>query len=473
MKPALQIRTSQQLTLTPQLQQSIRLLQLSQVELQAEINSLLEANPLLDHADEPSADGDDGLGDDATAEDSASDAADAEIDVEIDVDDIATEDYAAYSSTGFNEDGDRFERVQEQDLHDHLLWQLNLTPMPNHCRIIATAMIEAIDDDGYLHESDDDILRCIGAADGINIANVAAVREQLRRFDPPGVASRDLRECLAIQLQLEAADTPALALAVTLVDAHLPTLARIDRARVCRQLDVDANTLDQAIELIRSLNPRPGSAWTSRRTEYIIPDAYATKVDGRWQASLAPNCQPQLLINNHYANLAATARGADGVWLRDQLQEARWLIKSLESRADTMLKVARSIVRAQEAFLEYGPEAMRPLVLRNVAEEVQMHESTISRVTTRKYLHTPRGTFEFKYFFSSAVTTIDGGSASATAIQAMIQKLVDEEPAQRPLSDQALANVLNERGINVARRTVAKYREALQIPSSTHRSRLD
>ena len=465
MKPALQIRTSQQLTLTPQLQQSIRLLQLSRGELEAEITSLLEANPLLENVDEPGAQ--ESPDDSPSAEDGAGDAAD-EISEDFDL-----EDYAAYPPAGFNEDDDRFERAQDQDLHDHLLWQLNLTPMPEHCRVIATTMIEAIDDDGYLHESDEDILRSVGAAGDLSLADVAAVRERLRRFDPPGVASRDLRECLASQLQLQPDDTPALPLAATLVDAHLPTLARVDRAQVCRQLEVDPAELDQAIELIRTLNPRPGSAWTSRRTEYIIPDAYATKVGGRWHASLAPNCQPRLSINNHYAALAATARGADGTWMRDQLQEARWLIKSLESRADTLLKVAQSIVRAQEAFLEYGPEAMRPLVLRDVAEEVQMHESTISRVTTRKYLHTPRGTFEFKHFFSSAVTTVDGGSASATAIQAMIRKLVDDEPAQRPLSDQALANVLNERGINVARRTVAKYREALQIQSSTQRSRLD
>lgn len=468
MKPALQIRTSQQLTLTPQLQQSIRLLQLSRGELEAEINTLLEANPLLENADEPGEQESEASADDSpSAEDRVNDTGDELSE------DFGLEDYSAYPPAGFNEDDDRFERAQEQDLHDHLLWQLNLTPMPDHCRLIATTMIEAIDDDGYLHESDEDILRCIGTPGEISLADIASVRERLRRFDPPGVASRDLRECLASQLQLQAEDTPALPLAITLVDAHLQTLARIDRAQVCRQLGVEPDELDQAIELIRTLNPRPGSAWTSRRTDYIIPDAYAAKIGGRWQASLAPNCQPRLSINSHYASLAATARGKDGTWMRDQLQEARWLIKSLESRADTLLKVAQSIVRAQEAFLEYGPEAMRPLVLRDVAEEVQMHESTISRVTTRKYLHTPRGTFEFKHFFSSAVTTVDGGSASATAIQAMIRKLVDDEPAQRPLSDQALADVLNKRGINVARRTVAKYREALQIPSSTQRSRLD
>ncbi|HEY0178470.1 MAG TPA: RNA polymerase factor sigma-54, partial [Dokdonella sp.] len=287
-----------------------------------------------------------------------------------------------------------------------------------------------------------------------------------------GVASRSLRECLTAQLDAFDASTPGLALARMLVADHLEALARQDRARICQRLHVGEAEFDVALALIRSLVPKPGSSFSSGGAEYVAPDAYARKIGGRWQVVLAPGCQPRLGINDHYASLIAKARREDAGYLRGQLQEARWLIKSLKTRAETMLKVATSIVRAQEAFLEFGPEAMRPLVLKDVAEEVGMHESTISRVTTRKFLHTPRGTFEFKYFFSSGVATVDGGAASATAIQAMIKKLISEESARRPLSDQVLATELNRRGINVARRTVAKYREALNIPSSNDRSRL-
>ena len=276
----------------------------------------------------------------------------------------------------------------------------------------------------------------------------------------------------AAQLEAFDAATPGLALARILVADHLEALARHDRTRICQRLRVEEADFETSLALIRSLSPKPGSGFSGAAAEYVAPDAYARKVNGRWQVALAPGCQPRLGINEHYAGLIAKARRDDANYLKGQLQEARWLIKSLKTRAETMLKVATSIVRAQEAFLEFGPEAMRPLVLKDVAEEIGMHESTISRVTTRKFLHTPRGTFEFKYFFSSGVTTVDGGAASATAIQAMIKKLIGEEGAARPLSDQVLAAELNRRGINVARRTVAKYREALNIPSSNDRSRL-
>jgi RNA polymerase sigma-54 factor len=274
-------------------------------------------------------------------------------------------------------------------------------------------------------------------------------------------------------VQLNALDpaTPGLATACTLASEHLEELARNDRTRLCRQLHTAADDLDAAIALIRSLDPKPGAQISPGNAEYVAPDAYAFKHHGRWMVSLSPNCQPKLAINQQYASLIARARRDDASYLRGQLQEARWLIKSLETRADTLLKVASAIVRVQSGFLDYGPEAMRPLVLRDIAEEIGMHESTVSRVTTRKYLHTPRGTFEFKHFFSSGVATVDGGAASATAIQAMIRKLIGEETHVKPMSDQALAVELNRRGIEVARRTVAKYREALHIPSSNERSR--
>jgi RNA polymerase sigma-54 factor len=274
-----------------------------------------------------------------------------------------------------------------------------------------------------------------------------------------------------VQLEQFDAATPQRELALQIVASELELLARNDIARLARKLRASEDDVAAAALLIRSLDPRPGAALDATPVEYVAPDVYAYKEASRWKVSLNPDCQPRLGLNQHYCNLIAQARGEDASWMRGQLQEARWLIKSLESRAETLMKVADAIVRRQSAFLDYGPEAMHPLVLREVAEEVGMHESTISRVTTRKYIHTPRGTFELKYFFSSGVSTEDGGGASATAIQAMIKKLIDAEDTRKPLSDQALAEELNRKGIQVARRTVAKYREALRIPSSSERQR--
>lgn len=468
MKPALQLRLGQSLALTPQLQQAIRLLQLSRLELELELNTALESNPLLDMEDGDSEEGDDL--DAATSEsetEPVADTADSDeqpLDLELDRSD--------YRGTALDEDGMEQQDAEIEDLRDHLLWQLNLTSLSARDRAIGATIIEAIDDDGYLGETDEVIRDTLASLYTISLDEIEPVRHRVQQFDPVGVASRNLRECLAVQLHVFGTETPGLALAQLLVAEHLEALAKQDRARLCQRLHVDDAEFEIALALIRSLVPKPGSGYSNATAEYVAPDAYARKVGGRWQVALAPGCQPRLGINEHYASLIAKARRDDASYLKGQLQEARWLIKSLKTRAETMLKVAASIVRAQEAFLEFGAEAMRPLVLKDVAEEIGMHESTISRVTTRKFLHTPRGTFEFKYFFSSGVTTVDGGNASATAIQAMIKKLIGEEKSARPLSDQVLAVELNRRGINVARRTVAKYREALNIPSSNDRSRL-
>ncbi len=474
MKPALQIRLNQQLALTPQLQQAIRLLQLSSMELELELNTAIESNPLLelesdrpDEAENGEADTLEGL--DANSEapsetPESSDMDDAPLDLELERTD--------YRTSAPDEDGLEPQDAEVEDLRDHLLWQLNLTPMSPRDRAIAAALIEAVDDDGYLAESDESIQTSLAPLYAVTIEEIEAVRHRVQRFDPIGVASRSLRECLTVQLEAFDPSTPALTLARTLVDEHLEALARQDRHRLCQRVHASEEELHLAVALIRSLVPKPGVGFSNATAEYVAPDAYARKIGGRWQVALAPGCQPRLGINEHYASLIAKARREDASYLRGQLQEARWLIKSLKTRAETMLKVATSIVRAQEAFLEFGPEAMRPLVLKDVAEEIGMHESTVSRVTTRKFLHTPRGTFEFKYFFSSGVSTVDGGAASATAIQAMIKKLIGEEQPARPMSDQALAAELNKRGISVARRTVAKYREAMNIPSSNDRSRL-
>jgi RNA polymerase sigma-54 factor len=472
MKPALQFRLSQSLALTPQLQQAIRLLQLSRMELELELNAALESNPLLDMETGDAVEAEEADGADATeATDAASESAaetpetdDQPLDLELERNE--------HRGTALDEDGMEPQDAEIEDLRDHLLWQLNLTPMSARDRAIAAAIIEAVDDDGYLSESDESIREALASLHVVAPEEIEAVRHRVQLFDPVGVASRSLKECLAVQLEVLDPATPGLALARALVGEHLEALARQDRARLCQRLHVDEESFETALALIRGLTPKPGGNFASASAEYVAPDAYARKVGGRWQVTLAPGCQPRLGINEHYASLIAKARREDANYLKGQLQEARWLIKSLKTRAETMLKVATSIVRAQEAFLEFGAEAMRPLVLKDVAEEVGMHESTISRVTTRKYLHTPRGTFEFKYFFSSGVTTVDGGAASATAIQAMIKKLIGEEQPARPLSDQVLATELNRRGINVARRTVAKYREALNIPSSNDRSRL-
>ncbi|MBU6198971.1 MAG: RNA polymerase factor sigma-54 [Xanthomonadaceae bacterium] len=477
MKPALQLRINQQLALTPQLQQAIRLLQLSSVELEMELREALESNPLLELAESDSGDGE----------------AEAQTDGEA-ISDLARDGEAATTGSeepGYDEpmdfelersnfaapapeDADGFEAQdsEPEDLRDHLLWQLNLTSLSARDRAIGVTIIEAVDDDGYLHESNETLQSNLAGLYRVDADEIDAVRHRIQQFDPLGVGSRSLSECLRVQLDACAAETPGRSVALALAAEHLEALARNDRARLCRQLHADAEALDAAIALIRSLDPKPGAQVGAGKTEYVAPDAYAFKHNGRWSVGLSPNCQPKLAINQQYAALIARARRDDASYLRGQLQEARWLIKSLETRADTVLKVAGAIVRAQSAFLDFGPEAMRPLVLREIAEEIGMHESTVSRVTTRKYLHTPRGTFEFKYFFSSGVATVDGGAASATAIQAMIRKLIGEETPARPLSDQTLAAELNRRGIEVARRTVAKYREALHIPSSNERSRL-
>jgi RNA polymerase sigma-54 factor len=479
-KPGLHLRINQQLALTPQLQQAIRLLQLSSVELEMELREALESNPLLElnelngQADAANGDGSaaneaEGLGE------SPAEAAETQTREELDYAEPMDFDLERFDYRGpASDDADGFESQDQEpeDLRDHLLWQLNLTPLSDRDRAIGVTIVEAIDDDGYLHESDETLQQNLASLHQVGIDEIEAVRHRIQRFDPIGVASRTLSECLRVQLDAFDPLTPGLATAQALASEHLEELARNDRTRLCRQLHTESQELDSAIALIRSLDPKPGAQISPGNAEYVSPDAYALKHHGRWIVSLSPNCQPKLAINQQYASLIARARRDDASYLRGQLQEARWLIKSLETRADTLLKVASAIVRAQSGFLDFGPEAMRPLVLRDIAEEIGMHESTVSRVTTRKYLHTPRGTFEFKYFFSSGVATVDGGAASATAIQAMIKKLIGDEQAARPMSDQALAVELNRRGIEVARRTVAKYREALHIPSSNERSRL-
>ena len=485
MKPALQLRLHQQLALTPQLQQAIRLLQLSSIELEIELRNALESNPLLELSEgEGAEDGFDGeeftnassQSEDPSAVSESKESA-AETDTRETDDFELAGDFDDLPGSYGNAKSDDGEDLQAQDpepedLRDHLLWQLNLTPLSLRDRAIGTTIIEAIDDDGYLHEDSESLQRSISGLHQVACDEIEAMRHRIQQFDPIGVASRNLADCLRAQLDAFDAETPGWKLAREIVSAHLETLARNDRAKLAKLLHASSEDIDVAIALVRTLDPKPGAQYSASTPEFVAPDAYARRQNGRWVVALSPHCQPRLAINRHYSDLVNRAQRGDAQYLRGQLQEARWLIKSLATRADTMLKVANAIVRAQTAFLDFGPEAMRPLVLRDVAEQIGMHESTVSRMTTRKYLHTPRGTFEFKYFFSSGVSTIDGGAASATAIQAMIKKLIDEETPRKPMSDQALAVELNRRGIEVARRTVAKYREGMNIPSSNERSRM-
>ena len=472
MKPALQLKIGQSLTLTPQLRQAIRLLQLSSVELEAEIAAAIESNPLLEQIEDQTPDANHAP-QEATPPD-AGDEADAPDDL-LDIPDWAQEyqsdSYAVGGSGGGEDEREQAFIEADQDLQDHLLWQLNLTPMSLRDRAIAVTLIESIGEDGYLAEPLDALREGLRPELAVEFDEIEAVLHRIQRFDPLGVGARTLAECLLVQLS-QGDETPTVKLARRIASEHLEVLARLGPERLATQLGTPPEDMQDAVQLLRSLDPRPGSAFSRTAPEYIVPDAYAIRRRDGWQVRLRPGGQPQLSINQHYASLIGVASRSDATYLRGQLQEARWLIKSLETRADTVLRVAQAIVRHQSNFLEFGPEAMRPLVLREVAEELGLHESTVSRVTTRKYLHTPRGTFEFKHFFSSSLATTDGGSASGSAIQAMVRRLIDAENPRKPLSDARLVEALAAEGVTVARRTVAKYREAQGIPSSNERQRL-
>ncbi|MBS7456740.1 RNA polymerase factor sigma-54 [Coralloluteibacterium stylophorae] len=478
MKVSLQTRLGQQLTLTPQLRQAIRLLQLSAVELELELTAALESNPLLERPEDaepepepepqvPGTDGSEAVASPPEAE--AESEAEPPLDYEPDWGETSE------GPRGSREDGEDYGAgtIEPDSLHDHLLWQLHLSSLSPRDRAIGAALIEAIGDDGYLGEPLEALQEGLRPAIDAGLDEIGAVLSVVQHLDPVGVGARDLAECLCIQLGVLAPETPGLALARTLAREHLEALAKLGAERLAVQLRANPAEMATAIALLRSLDPRPGAQVSAAATEYIAPDCMAYRQNGLWRVALAPGQQPTLGINRHYEQLIAKSTREDASYLRGQLQEARWLIKSLETRADTLLRVARCIVHQQAAFLDHGDEAMRPLTLREVAEEVGLHESTVSRATSRKYLLTPRGTFEFKHFFSSGIATDTGGAASATAIQAMIRKLVEAEDPRKPLSDARLADALKAAGVPVARRTVAKYREAIHIPSSNERQRLD
>ncbi len=482
LKPSIQLRIGQQLTMTPQLQQAIRLLQLSTLELQAEIQQTFETNPMLEKLDgnnEPEAEStpNDTLDNPQHEEEKMltdSPPTDEEMPVDTSWEDVY-DSFSPYPASPDDTNRDVFENQSgaQESLKEHLLWQMHLTNMSETDQAIAMAIIDAIDEDGYLAEPIEAIHTNLAKETDIELEEVEAVLHLLQRFDPVGSGARDLAECLSVQLKQLPQNTPSLEAAKIIVKEGLDLLAARNFRQLLRLTKLSELELQEAINLIQTLNPRPGAQISNRITEYITPDVTVFKSEGVWRVELNPEIAPKIRINPFYAGMVKRAdRSEDNNYLRNQLQEARWFIKSLQSRNETLLKVATAIVSHQRAFLEYGEEAMKPLVLKDIAEELNMHESTISRVTTQKYMHTPRGIFEFKYFFSSHVGTVDGGVCSATAIRAMIKKLIAEESHAKPLSDSKIASILVSKGINVARRTVAKYREAMNIPPSNERKRL-
>ena len=494
MKQSIQLRLGQNLTMTPQLQQAIRLLQLSSLELNSEIQEALESNPMLEVAEGEPEDGQNNpqseninekekpsAQEDIAAADTDKAMQQPEIPDELPVD-TAWDDiyepgtYQSSSSSGSDFSQREFEinSDDEEDLHDHLSWQMNMTTFSETDRLVATAIIDAVGEDGYLESSTEEIFEGLQAElPELEHDEVEAVLRQVQNFDPAGVASRDIGECMLMQLRQFDPDTPWREQAIQVVSEHLDLLAGHDYPQLMRRMKLGEEDMQQVLTLIRSLNTRPGSHFSSQRTEYVVPDVYVRKHKGVWRVELNPDVAPKLRINDLYAGMIRRADNSqDNNFLKDNLQEARWLLKSLQSRNETLLKVATCIVEHQRGFLEHGEEVMKALVLHDVAEAVEMHESTISRVTTRKYMHTPRGIFELKYFFSSHVSTASGGECSSTAIRALIKKLIAAEELKKPLSDNKIASILEQQGINVARRTVAKYREAMLIPPYNESKRL-
>ena len=478
MRQTLQLKISQHLALTPQLQQSIRLLQLSTLELNQEIEQALQDNPLLER-EEPS--DSQGMTSYTPGADTLTSMPAAPAEAESNnFDDRAgnsgdelgwgSEMPGGHGSRDPNDDndGDGGEiQAAATCLRDHLNMQLALTQLPARERALVAFLIEALDDDGYLEPDLDELADVL--PDGLGedreelLEELGIALRHLQNFDPAGIGARSPRECLELQLAcLEPSPTRNLARQV--VNGHLEQLANRDFVRIKKGLGCSDDELREAHALIRTLNPRPGAQHAPVDTRYIVPDTTVRKVGGNWVVTLNPDAMPRLRINRLYANLLQKSRANGGANLAGQLQEAKWLIKNVQQRFDTILRLTQAIVDRQRAFFDHGEVAMRPLTLREIAETVELHESTISRVTTQKYVASPRGIYELKYFFGSHVATDTGGSASSTAIRALIKQLVSAEDGHKPLSDAKIAEILGDQGIVVARRTVAKYRESLNIP---------
>ncbi|MEQ1546028.1 RNA polymerase factor sigma-54 [Methyloglobulus sp.] len=480
MKHSINLKLGQNLSMTPQLQQAIRLLQMSTLDLQQEIQQALESNMMLEVDEEDSSfqfleaspEKKSDNADSATSEGSQTDMPD-ELPTDSSWDDVYQEDFEAGSST--NNETVEFEtqRGNVSTLLDHLTWQLELTPFTDRDHSIALSIIDSINDEGYLTSSLEEIyLGLQDQIDDLDEDEVNAVLHRVQNFDPSGIAAVDLQDCLRLQLTQLPEQTPYRKEALTVVTNHLDLLASHGKTALLKELSTTSEQLDKIVALIRTLDPKPGLQIQQSESEYVIPDVYVTKRNNIWQVNLNPEVAPKLRINAEYSALIKKSDDSkDNQCMKEHFQEAKWFIKSLHGRNDTLLRVARAIVARQTAFLEQGSIAMKPMVLKAIAEELELHESTVSRVTTQKYMHTPNGIVEFKYFFSSHVSTDEGGECSSTAIRAFIKELVGNENPAKPLSDSKIADFLNEKGINVARRTIAKYREAMSIASSSERKR--
>jgi RNA polymerase sigma-54 factor len=460
MKPSLQLGISQQLTLTPQLQQAIRLLQLSTFDLQQEIQLIAESNPMLEISQQEDT--------------QVVPLADENPPHEEMIDFQWSSTYGNSSkNTHFDDNDYNFENLYctTSNLYDHLYWQLELTPMSDIDRAIATALIDAINEDGFLTVAVNELHQALNSDDlPLDLEEIEAVRHRLQQFDPLGCFCNNLAETLLIQLEQLEIEPHLSSIAKNIIANDLDLLGQHNYRQLLKKHQISEKTLDDIVHIIQKLNPKPGNLIQQDITEYLIPDITVKKINNEWKAFLNQNTLPHLSINHQYASLIQRADNSlDNQFLKNNLQEARWFLKSIQSRQETLLKVATCIVEYQKGFLEYGEEAMKPLVLNDIAAALDMHESTISRVTTQKFMHTPRGVFELKYFFSSHVSTDAGGECSSTAIRAVIKKLILAENRKKPLSDSKIAQLLAGQGIQVARRTVAKYREAMGIPPSNER----
>ncbi len=495
--------------MTPQLQQAIKLLQLSNLDLQQEIQEALDSNVMLEldensstdtqtenenlaSANEPPNSNASDQTKETSNDDFDNELKNSQVDFENSQNDIPSElatdsnwedtyDNTSYtagqsvSNSYSGDDSNLFENngKTEDNLYEHLIWQAEMTPFSDIDRMIATTIIESINNSGYLTQSVEELLQSFAPENEIEYDEIEAVLHRIQNFDPPGIGARDLRENLHLQLKMLDSDTPYLKEAKILVNRHLSVLANRDFAALKRRMKLTEEKLSQVILLVKSLNPRPGSQISDDQPHYISPDVYVKKINDIWICSLNGNSSPNIKINEQYLSLVKGAKkNSDLASIKDHLQEARWFIKSLQSRNETLLKVSRCILEFQKDFFEYGEEHMRALVLADVAEVVEMHESTISRVTTQKYMHTPGGIFELKYFFSSHITTTSGSEVSATAIRAIIKKFIRAEDARKPLSDNKISIMLSEQNYKVARRTVAKYRESMSIPPSNERKNI-
>ena len=503
------------MSMTPQLQQAIRLLQLSSVELQQEIQEVLETNPLLERVDEQypettadnlsieSKESNNKPESNTQSSDSSTDNIPEDMNLDADWDEIYDPSWKV-SNQNDKSTSDFIETMhsEAQGLHEHLDWQIQMSNLTIQDKAIAKLIIDYIDDDGFLQESLEHIFDNLSKTLLIEFDEVEAMLNYIQHLGPAGIAARNLGECLILQLKQHHENHPLFKKAHRLLEKHLDLIEKKDYTGIKRSLKINSADLEQLMTLIRSFDPRPGKVFSTARTDYITPDIYVTKVNTnthqeKWKVSLNGETQPALQINDYYADMLTTlttstttsltettvndVKASSGAqkqaqknqqeanYIKENLQQARWFIKSLENRNSTIVNVAQAIIERQSAFFQYGEEAMKPMVLKDLADQLGLHESTISRVTTRKYMHTPRGVFEFKFFFSSHVGTETGGECSATAIRAMIKKLISNEDPAKPLSDNKLTNLLKQQGINVARRTVAKYREALMIPSSHDR----